>query len=462
MRRIRIALPLLIVTGVLLFGSQRAHGNDVPTRSSRFSPTGPSWRAECNQVDASFGQAVSTAGDVNGDGYDDVIVGAPLYDHGQVTEGRAIVYYGSASGPSRTPAWTAEGDQQPAMFGYSVSTAGDVNGDGYDDVIVGAYQYSNGETLEGRAYVYHGSPSGLPTTPNWIDEGDQSLAGYGISVDTAGDVNGDGYDDVIVAAYAYDDDQVDEGRAFVYQGSPSGLSTTPAWTGESNQTSAWVFSVGGAGDVNGDGYDDVILGSIYFDHGQHDEGRAFVYHGSGSGLSSTPDWTAEGDQTTATFGNSVGTAGDVNGDGYADVIVGANFYDNGQADSGRSFAYHGSPSGLATNPSWTARNPGAVDQFGHSVSTAGDVNGDGYDDAIVGALYGERAFVFLGSESGLSIAPGYAPRGEQAEAQLGFSVGTAGDVDADGLADVIVGAPNYDHGQEDEGIALVYRGRPTI
>jgi hypothetical protein len=282
-RPTRAVLALLILTGSLLSGSASVHGNDLSTQSSRSVPLRFPWRAEGNQVDASFGDAVGTAGDVNGDGFDDVIVGASLYDNGQITEGRAFVYHGSASGLSRTPAWTAESDQQAAKFGYSVSTAGDVNGDGFDDVIVGAYDYSNGEGLEGRAYVFNGSPSGLSTTPTWMDEGDQPLAGYGISVDTAGDVNGDGYDDVIVGAYAYDDGQVDEGRAFVYLGSPFGRSTTASWTAETNQSNAWVLSVGGAGDVNGDGYADVIVGSPNFDHGQQYQGRTSVYHGSASG-----------------------------------------------------------------------------------------------------------------------------------------------------------------------------------
>jgi hypothetical protein len=95
-----------------------------------------------------------------------------------------------------------------------------------------------------------------------------------------------------------------------------------------------------AGDVNGDGFSDVIVGASVYDNGETDEGRAFVYHGSGSGLSFTPNWTAESNQATALFGTSVATAGDVNGDGFSDVIVGA-FFDNGQTDEGRAFVYYG-------------------------------------------------------------------------------------------------------------------------
>jgi len=111
----------------------------------------PAWTAESNQNGALFGRSVASAGDVNGDGYSDVIVGALRYDHGQTDEGRAYVYHGSATGLLTGPAWTAESNQIDARFGRSVASVGDVNGDGYSDVIVGAYGYSNGETNGGRA-----------------------------------------------------------------------------------------------------------------------------------------------------------------------------------------------------------------------------------------------------------------------------------------------------------------------
>ncbi len=180
--------------------------------------TTANWTAESNQADARFGVSVSTAGDVNGDGYSDVIVGARLYDNGETDEGIAFVYYGSASGLSTTANWTAESNQVGAQFGYSVSTAGDVNGDGYSDVIVGANLYDNGQTNEGAVFVYYGSASGLSTTANWTAESDQVNAQFGFSVSTAGDVNGDGYSDVIVGAYLYDNGQTDEGAVFVYYG----------------------------------------------------------------------------------------------------------------------------------------------------------------------------------------------------------------------------------------------------
>ncbi|MCP4128112.1 MAG: hypothetical protein GY753_13750, partial [Gammaproteobacteria bacterium] len=147
-------------------------------------------------------------------------------------------------------------------------------------------------------------------TSEWAAEGNQAYANFGGSVGAAGDVNNDGYADVIVGAYLYDNGEADEGRAYVYHGSASGLSASPDWTAESNQASAQLGdSVGTAGDVNNDGYADVIVGAQAYDNGQPDEGRAFVYHGSAAGLSASPDWTAESNQTSAYFGCSVGTAG---------------------------------------------------------------------------------------------------------------------------------------------------------
>jgi hypothetical protein len=290
---------------------------------------------------------VATAGDVNGDGFSDVIVGANAYDNGEDGEGRAFVYLGSSAGLSTTAAWTAESDQAFANFGWSVATAGDVNDDGFSDVIVGAWDYDNGEATEGRAFAYHGSAAGLGLTPAWTAESNQAGAFFGWSVATAGDVNGDGFSDVIVGAMGYDNGQLDEGRAYVYHGSASGLAATTTWTAESNQASAnFGWSVATAGDLRGNGFSSVIVGAPLAENGQTDEGRAFVYHGSASGLSTSFAWVAEGNQAGAILGGTVATAGDVNGDGFSDVIIGAERYDNGQTNEGRAWVYLGTASGV--------------------------------------------------------------------------------------------------------------------
>ena len=431
--------------------------------------TSPSWTAESDQASAEFGFSVGTAGDVNGDAYSDVIVGAVAYDIGEFNEGKVFVYHGSAMGLSATADWTAEGNQTAAHFGYSVSTAGDVNGDGYSDAIVGAYQYENGQPLEGRAFVYHGSATGLNATVAWTAEGNLDFVRFGRFVGTAGDVNSDGYSDVIVGAPLYDNGEDNEGRAFVYHGSATGLSATADWTAEGNQTQVYFgHSVGTAGDVNRDGYHDVIVGAYGYANGQTEEGRAFVYHGSAAGLSASANWTAESNQANARFGYSVSTAGDVNGDGYADVIVGAYLYDRFKGEEGGAFVYRGSANGLTVAATWSAVSDQATAFFGVSVSTAGDVNGDGNSDVIVGAYRYDngqtdegRAFVYLGSATALSGGADWTAESDQASAQFGWSVETAGDVNGDGYSDVIVGAYLFDNGETDEGRTFVFHGSPT-
>jgi len=428
--------------------------------------TSTNWTAESDQVLAEFGSSVATAGDVNADGYSDVIVGAYLYTNGNNNEGRAWLYLGSASGLATSPAWTVEANQDDAKLGISVATAGDVNGDGYSDVIIGAWSYTNGQTDEGRAYVFHGTGAGLAGSPSWTAESNQAMAGFGGSVACAGDVNGDGYSDVIVGASDYDNGESNEGRAYIYLGSTTGLATAPARTLEGNQIDGnFGWSVATAGDVNGDNYSDVIVGASLYDNGQADEGRAFVYLGSSSGVASSAAWTREGQQDGARFGHAVGAAGDVNADGYSDVIVSAHWYNNDLTDEGRAFVYHGSSTGLSLAASWIGEGDQTAAQYGSSVSTAGDVNGDGYADIMVGAWrynngQGDegRAYVYLGSAAGTADTAAWMMEPNQGNAQAGNSVAIAGDVNGDGISDVIVGAHWYDNGQVDEGRAFVYHG----
>jgi hypothetical protein len=434
--------------------------------------------ADADKPAAFFGFSVASAGDVNGDGYDDVIIGAPYFDGTSVVaEGRAFVYHGSSSGLSSPPDKILNDvTQANAHFGYSVACAGDVNGDGYADVIVGApdYNYST-STDEGIAMIYYGSALGLPASYNSLCHGSgQAAAHFGTSVAPAGDVNGDGYGDVIIGAPDYDDGaNTDEGRAFIYNGSSTGVGASPASTpDDANQAGArFGYSVAGAGDVNGDGYADVIVGAYkYTDGANASEGRAYVYKGSATGLGASPISTPDdANQAGAQFGISVACAGDVNGDGYADVIIGANKYDDGaNTDEGRAFIYQGSSSGLGASPAVTltdANQAGA--QFGVSVASAGDANGDGYSDVVVGAnLYDDgyanegRAFVYYGSSSGLAATAGSTLNdADQANIQFAYSVACAGDVNGDGYSDVIAGAYNMDDGGNvSEGKAFLYYG----
>jgi len=424
------------------------------------------WTAESNNAGAIFGVAAEGAGDVNGDGYDDVIVGAADYSHGESKEGAAYVYYGSSTGLKSTPVWKVESNQAGAAFGYTARPAGDVNKDGYDDVLVGAFYYSNGENREGAAFVYYGSSTGLKLTADWQIECNQSDCYMGMNGGPAGDVNHDGYDDVLVSSNRYDGGQENEGRVQLFLGTAAGLQSTAAWAFESNDPWAEMGSSSTAGDFNGDGYDDVIVGSGPYDGAAGSQsGQAWMFFGSALGLSQTANWTIEGTQTGEWKGFRVADAGDVDGDGYDDVLVSSVHYNGSQSDSGKVTLYYGKPyQPLAENPQ-VIDGDQADSYFGYRLEGAGDVNKDGYDDVIVGALWYDngqtnegRAYIYYGSARGLQKTPAWIVESNQANADFGQSVDSAGDVNHDGYADVVVGATRYDNGQMDEGAAFVYYG----
>jgi hypothetical protein len=422
------------------------------------------WSFPGRQTEARLGFCVSTAGDVNGDGYADILIGAPGYDNGEYNEGRAMLFLGSASGLSGPPDWWMESNIAGAFFGSSLATAGDVNGDGYSDVIIGARFYSNGQTEQGAAFVYLGSPSGLMDNPAWFVEGDDQGNRFGASVATAGDINGDGFSDVIISETHYSEsDFTPDGRVFVFNGSPTGLEDTASWRATYEPDYQYGYSVAPAGDVNGDGFSDVIIGS--YAGKWDDQGIVHVYTGSPSGLSSTPSWRGGGEPSTPkSFGNSVCTAGDVNGDGVSDIIIGDSYYKSGD---GRAVVYLGSQRLTSLKPQWDWKIDGHQDNgwFGHSVANAGDVNGDGYPDVVVGEFLNDGTYedagavhVYLSGESGLEALPAWTMTGSRYGEWFGYSVSSAGDVNGDGLGDIIVGAPNYSNGEAGEGGAFLYLG----
>jgi anti-sigma28 factor (negative regulator of flagellin synthesis) len=426
--------------------------------SSAGLPGAANWSAEIDQEGADFGTSISSAGDVNGDGFSDVLIGAVYYDNGQVNEGGAFVYYGSASGLSAVPNWTVESNQSGSWFG-SVESAGDVNNDGYSDIIIGARHFDG----TGKTFAYYGSAIGLSAEPNWTAVSDQSGSMFGAVVSSAGDVNSDGYSDVIVGAPFYSNGESMEGKCFVYLGSASGLAAGYSWTSESNQHGAWFgWHVANAGDVNGDGYDDVLIGAVNYDNGENNEGAAFVYYGSASGLSTTPNWIAEGNQSDCEFGTIISTAGDVNADGYSDILITAPSYDNDQINEGRVYVYKGSSEGIESNPCWTSDGNQQNCLYGHVSYTAGDVNGDGYSDIIIGATGYDncrgRAFIFYGSPEQITLTPDFIVSCDQDFARFGFSVSGAGDVNGDGFDDVIIGAPTYQIDINEVGKVFAYYG----
>ncbi len=448
------------------------------------------WSVESNQAGASLGWSVSGAGDVNNDGYSDVIAGAPFYDNGENNEGRAFVYHGSASGLSTTPDWTAESDQADSHLGLAVGTAGDVNGDGFSDVIVGAPNHTIFVSTEGLALVWYGSASGLGANgtrlnADWWARGNDIASGCGGTVGSAGDVNGDGYSDVIFGARNFNNGENNEGLAFVFHGSATGLGANTTivsadWWAQGNQDqAAFGVSAAGAGDVNGDGYSDVIVGADAYDNGEINEGAAFVWYGSATGLGAignplNADWTGQSNQANAFFGTSVASAGDVNNDGYSDIIVGAISYTNGESNEGAAFVWHGSgtglfPFGTPLNADWTVEGNQIDATLGRSVASAGDVGGDGFSDVVVGANRYDNGEtdeglcqVFLGGSTGLANLPTFSAEGNVAFAWLGWSVAGAGDVNGDGFSDVIVGIRDWSNPELGEGRVVVYHGGSDI
>ncbi len=476
---------------------------------------------------ALMGASVASAGDVNGDGFDDVLVGAQGYDApgGLIDAGAAFVFLGGPKGVTGHSPATAHaaiiGSDASSEFGTSVNGAGDINGDGFDDIIVGVpLQHSSGLSVSGAAYVFLGGPSGItatsPAGANFILESLQIQAWFGKDVAGAGDINGDGFDDVIVGAPRYgqpfnppipNKGSGEQGAVFVFLGSASGIvgrnprdahaMITPVSNGAPSQLRAFFGgSVDGAGDINGDGYADIVIGATGWNRNRPwpgvdtedppGEGAAFIYLGGPSGITGTNPTSAaakiEGNQLDASMGNDVAGIGDVNGDGFDDVLVGAPGYPAGdpllRRQEGAAFLFHGNSSGISASSAaqahWSVRGTVAGEKLGRVVGHAGDVNGDGLSDVIIGArtfagaiaddavyegsarLTGEGiAYVFTGSHAGLAIAA-VTVRSGQESGSAGYSVGGPADVNGDGLSDLIVGAPGFSRNHVREGAVFVH------
>ena len=403
-----------------------------------------------------------TQKDFNGDGYEDVIVGASNHDSSGVDRGEIYIYLGGQT-LSATPDFTLSGDEDFAYFGNSVSSAGDVNNDGFDDIIVGANLHDADiiNSDRGRAYIYLGGQI-LNTTPNFTLSGDEDFAYFGNSVSSAGDVNNDGFDDVIIGASGHNAGGANKGRAYVYLGGTTINSLPIEFSGDEDFAS-FGNAVSGAGDINNDGFDDVIIGASDHNAGGTDRGQAYIYLG-GTTLNSSPAFTRSGDENSALFGYSVSGAGDVNKDGFDDVIVGAYLHNAGGTDRGQAYIYLGGSS-LSLLPNLVLNGDENFASFGVSVSGAGDVNKDGFDDVIVGAsnhtaggISRGRAYIYLGESTLITGTPAVTFNGNLNSANLGNAVSGAGDINKDGFDDVIVGAYLHDGSGTGRGQAYVYLG----
>jgi hypothetical protein len=401
-----------------------------------------------------FAGSVAGAGDVNGDGYADWIVGANANDAGGSNAGRAYVYYGGP-GADAVADLTFTGAAANDNLGVSVAGAGDVNGDGYADLIVGA----SGSNSTGRAYVYYGGP-GADAIPDLTLNGAAASDNFGFSVAGAGDVNGDGFADVIVGANRNDAAATDAGRAYVFFGGYAPDATADLILTGAAATDFFGYSVAGAGDVNGDGYADVIVGAFHNDAAGSDAGRAYVYYG-GRTPNAVADLLLTGAAAGDNFGYSVAGAGDFNGDGFADVIVGAYLNDALGTNTGRAYIYYGGLGADAT-PDLVLNGATAGDGFGFSVAGVGDANGDGFADVAVSGLLSDangtdagRAYLYYGGPGADAVAD-QAFTGAAAGDVFGWSLAGAGDTNADGFADLVVGANSNDVGGNNAGRAYLY------
>lgn len=309
------------------------------------------------------------------------------------------------------------------------------------------------------------SPDAPPTSPTVTLLGAQAGAETGSSAD-AGDVNGDGYDDLIVGAPLADvatggPPLTDAGQALVYYGSAGGLAATADLT-LNGVTAGEHFghAVAGIGDVNGDGFADVAVSAPFAG------GRVDVFLGSAGGLGATAAFSVSG-QAGSEFGNSL-DGGSVNDDGFADLIIGAPLWDNGETDEGGVFVYYGSASGLTTVGATTLEMNQAGAHFGHSVAFAGSFSGDAHGDVVIGApMYdnGETdegaAFIFEGAAGGLTPTAASTFECNQAGAMCGEAVAGNANANGDTYADVAVGAPGYTSASGAVGRVFVLYGGPV-
>lgn len=355
----------------------------------------PYWEIIGTDYDMYLGYNVAGAGDVNNDGYDDVLIQGLMYNR----VGFVRLYMGHAGGLSTTIAWSRSPSATTNTFyGWCMTRAGDLNGDGYDDIAIGTPEFYNGTGSRGLVEVFYGSATGIPATPSWTAKGNTTTVYFGGSV-AASDVNGDGYNDLIVGASRSPDGGVNLlGKVFIYYGSSGGLGATPNQTYMGQIASELLGeTIKDCGDLNNDGYGDILMSreASYIK-------LVSFYYGSAAGLRTSPGLTIQAaDASNAIDRKMIGTAMDINADGCSDVILGCQSCVSSTGKKGTVSIYFGKPEGLQSTPAWKIENT-TLDYYymGRAVGTAGDVNGDGFGDILIS----NREIFYLGSADRHSLA----------------------------------------------------------
>jgi len=424
-----------------------------------------SWRRAGPETDSGWGYVTAVI-DLDHDGFSDIIGVEPHWKGSDgARRGRALVFRGSAQGLAPTPAWTFAGDEPDAMLGYQVANAGDTDGDGVDELLISQEAQESGQMLP-RVRAFKLDASRRALVPVWSYTGAMRDAGLARGMSSAGDVNGDGFGDVLIAENNAPDLQLGEGRVMLFPGSPHGLGSSPVWSVRGGQAGAWMGRfMQRLGDVNGDGFDDVVVGAqAWDDANKNDCGRAFVYLGSANGPAASPVLIVDGAGTNSSLGNTVGGAGDVNHDGYDDVLINEPRYsDDRYPERGRILLFLGGAKGPSPAPDWQMVGPISYAHYGSSFDALGDIDGDGFDDMVVSAVQyseGKRTNigmieVFRGCRKGLESKPLWRAIGGAPACHFGLIV-TAGDVNGDGAADIVAGAPLWGDSVADRGLLIAY------